>query len=330
MTTISLPALDGRFALGFLAALGTTRLMVVQGHEALLSWSDEDATAVLHVPTLASVDDVAAVLRDVVTAMPADVVIPNGPPGLPPPGEAPDKLRLPPRKLADLLARLRAEGDPTVIDGWVNSLITDLALDDQGRSAHTLFGAFSGKQSMYTMLVKSLTLIRQRPDLLDQALTGWRRVDGVTGEYLDHRVLFDAADSPTGESRERGVPGATWLALMSYPLIRTTSVDGRRPISTGWYTSGRRMRLRWPLWSTPVDLAAAVAIWESGLVTDVARRDDLPSTRDRLDEASRMRILISGDDAFRRLSVMSVFAVHRAERRRIEGRNFAGVLAPVG
>jgi len=328
MTAISFPALDGRSALGFLAALGASRLVESAGHAVALSWSERDATAVLHSETLRDVDDVVDVLKSVVELMPEGVLVPGGIVGFPPPGEAPDKLRLRPGELRELVEWLMQSGPADVLAAWITSLVTDLALDAQERSAHTLFGAFSGKQSMYTMLTKPLDMVRRRPELLREALIDWRRVDNVTGEYLDHQVLFDAADSPMGESRERGVPGATWLALMSYPLIRTTSVNGRRAMSTGWYTSGRRVRLRWPLWRQPLDLLAIGAMWEHPLLTDVARSDDAVTDTDsgtRVTAITRRR----RDDSRQRLAAMGVFHLARAERRRIPGRNFSGVLGPI-
>lgn len=329
MNTIELPGIDGRSALGFLAALGTANLLSTRGHDVRLSWSPRDATARLHSDTHADVDAVVAELVEIVAGLSDDVVVPGGPPGLPPPGEAPDKLRLPPAELRIRAEALEDAGDPAVVQAWLTSLVTDLALDTQGRSAHTLFGAFSGKQSMYTMLTKPLALVQQHPEYLREALLAWRRVDRVSGEYLDHRVLFDAADSPLGKSQERGVPGATWLALMAFPLIRTTSVDGARPISTGWYRTGRRVRLRWALWRDPLDLPAICALWESPLLTRAARADDIRGEVGAPKDELTRRALLSGDDAHQKLEALGVFAVARAGRRRIPGRNFAGVLAPV-
>ena len=90
MTAIALPALDGRLPLGFLAALGVTRLVDSAGHAATLAWSERDATAVLHSEDLSDIDDVVGVLRDVVEQMSDGVLVPGGVVGFPPPGEAPD------------------------------------------------------------------------------------------------------------------------------------------------------------------------------------------------------------------------------------------------
>lgn len=309
MNRIALPALDGRTALGFLAALGTLRLLTDQvSDDCRLSWSPEDATALLNSATFADVEQVAAALSDVVRGLATDQVIPGLPAGLPPPGEAPDRLRLTRSELRRLVKQLRSEGDVAAIDGWLASLVTDLSVDGQGRAAITLFAAPSGKQSMRTMLEKPLRLMRASPAFLLEALTHWRRVPGYTGEYLDHRVLFDAADAPDGRPSERGVPGATWLALMAYPLLRTTSADGSGPVSTGWARESGRLVFHWPLWRPALDVAAVRVLLEHPVVVGPAGDK---STTARAQQAA-----------------LGIFFVGRAGRRRIEGRNFAGVLAP--
>ncbi|MGB8380595.1 MAG: hypothetical protein WCG47_04975, partial [Dermatophilaceae bacterium] len=117
--------------------------------------------------------------------------------------------------------------------------MTDLSVDTNGRADISLFAAPSGRQSTRTMLEKPLAHVRTHPTVLPEALMGWRRYPGVSGEYLDHRVLSGAVDTPDGKPAERGVPGATWLALMSYPLLRTTAVGGT-PMTTCWQSVGIR------------------------------------------------------------------------------------------
>jgi len=307
MTAIDLSALDGRKPLGFLAAIGLLRLLTVEDSKSsdppMLSWKPSTRAAVLH-SQHDSVDAVVDTLTRIVAAIPADGVLPFGPPGLPPPGAAPDKLRVPPTLLRDLATELSVRAN-TEAEAWLASLVTDLCLDDEGRSAISLMVASSGKQSMFTMLDKPLALLRDHPQYLREALVGWRRHPGVTGEYLDHQVLFDAADSAVGTSEERGVPGATWLAIMAYPLLRTTSA-GADPVTTGWHRRNRHWELVYPLWSQPLDAYAVVALLEHPLWS-ANIDEDLPV------EAR----------------VLSVFEVGRAQRRRIPGRQFTGVLGPL-
>lgn len=305
MTVLTLPALDGRTPLGFLAALGLTRLLDVHTDDSpRLSWSPEDYTAQLHT-TRASIDAVVADLRNIVDSIPNDGVLPGVPVNLPPPGAAPDQLRLPPVALRALASELAPEPDAEV-EAWLGSLVTDLSLDDKSRSDISMMAAPSGKQSMRTMLYFPLKLVREDPGCLAEALVGWRRRSGVSGEYLDHRVLFDGADSGAGKSEERGVPGATWLALMSYPLLRTTAL-GSEPITTGWHRQRRQPSLFvYPLWTVPLDRHAVTALLEHPMMQQCVR-GEVPAAAD----------------------VLSIFTVRRAQRRKIPGRTFAGVLGPV-
>ena len=305
---LPLPALDGRTPLGFLAALGVLRLVDAHtAHTPRLAWSTRDCCAVLH-DAHRDVDALVADLTAVVRSVPDQGVLPGLSPDLPPPGEAPDKLRLPRADLRSYAARVTTT-DGAAGEAWLASLVTDLSVDDKQRADISLFAAPSGKQSMRTMLEKPLARVRAQPDVLREALVAWRRYPGVSGEYLDHRVLFDAVDAADGKPAERGVPGATWLALMAYPLLLTTAT-GPEPLTTCWQElrdrSGRReRRMVYPLWSQPLSVDAARAV----LTHPVLDRAEPGSPPD----AARM---------------LSVFRICHAERRRIPGRTFAGVLTP--
>lgn len=307
MTRLPLPALDGRTPLGFLAALGVLRLLTERcATPAKLGWSTVDCTAVV-TGTRGGIDELVDDLTAVVRSIPPDGVLPGLPTDLPPPGEAPDRLRLPRLKLAEYAGTVWQDAGA---DGerWMASLVTDLSLDDQGRADISLYTAPSGKQSMRTMLEKPLRIVQKHPEVLREALVSWRRHAGVSGEYLDHRVLYAAADAPDGTSRERGVPGATWLALMAYPLLRTTVTDGK-PVTTGWqYPTGRERdrRLTYPLWSTPVGTDTVIALLDHPVLTGAD--PGVPPAAAR---------------------ALSVFLVCAAARRRIPGRTFAGALAPI-
>jgi hypothetical protein len=305
MTALPLPALDGQTPLGFLAALGVLQLVTEHtDHPARLAWSPHDGTAILHTahPHIdALIDDLTAT----VATIPTDGVLPGLPVDFPPPGAAPDKLRLTRTALTQYAFKIPQPEGPA-IERWIASLITDLALDKDHRAATSLYTAPSGKQSMRTMLEKPLAMIRANPTLLREALLAWRRYSGVTGEYLDHRVLHDAVDSPQGQPSERGVPGATWLALMSYPLLHTTAAAGQ-PSTTCWQDlgppTGRRMI--YPLWAAPLDPHATRA-----LLTHPVLRHAQPGPPPTP------------------ATLLTVFWVGHASRQRIPGRTFAGVLTP--
>lgn len=307
MTALALPALDGRSPLGFLAALGILRLVTERHHPgARLAWSTQDCVAILH-DAHTSIEELAADLQTIIDDIPEGGVLPDLPADFPPLGEAPDKLRLPRRELRKYATDLHA-GEGAKAERWLSSLVTDISLDDKGRADISLFTAPSGKQSMRTMLTKPLVSVRRIPASLTEALVGWRRYAGVTGEYLDHRVLHDAADAPDGRPAERGVPAATWLALMAYPLFLTTGV-GREPLTTGWqFVTARRSarRLVYPLWSTPVGVDTAVTLLEHPVLAGA-----------------------QPGPASARMRTASIFLVCAAERQRLEGRTFAGVLTTI-
>lgn len=305
---IELPALDGRVPLGYLAALGVLRLLSDDTDPGVwLSWAPTTVTARLHTAAAHDPDDVATMLRSILDREPGRRV-PGMPFDFPPSQAAPDPLRCSPERLAQLVAEWELETDPAVVSEWVRALVTDLA-SDRGRVDITPLAAPSGKQSFGTMFSKTTQAARGRASSLDEALLSWRRVDGYTGEYLDHQALFDAADSPTGESSERGVPGATWLALMALPLLPVIGdVAGRRR-GTGWQATTDGTIMRWPLWQQPLDVHAVRCLIDNPALR-LNRDGDLHAQQRR------------------RLDRLGVFALATAARVTVPGRNFDGVLAP--
>lgn len=318
MNVIELPALDGRLPLGFLAACGVLRLLDAASPPGApaprLSWDDHSGAALLHADT--DLDGVVATLHRVAASVADGALLPGGPEGFPgasSPEEWPrgDPMRMPTSEFRPVLDGWRRDWGSSFLDAWVPAMVTDLSADEYQCAELSPFAAPSGQQKFATMFAKPLELVRKDPDLLRQALVGWQRIDGVTGEYLDHHVLRSAADSTEGKSVERGVPGATWLALMSLPWFPVWS-DGQQPLAGGWQARRRRRPLLvWPLWSPALDAVAA-----PGLATHPLLRAD----------ATRGQPPIIDLDALRPLGV---FLVCAAERQSISGRNFAGVLTAV-
>lgn len=312
MNDVKLPALAGDSPLAILAAIGTLRLARGWIDEAArLSWDQQDWCPVLS-SSLASVDELAEQLAEIVVDMPEKVVVPGGPACFPPPGAAPDKLRVAQGELWGLARNLTTGAssvEAATVRSWLASLVTDLVMDNQKRGAISQFVASAGKQSMATMLEKPLEAVRAEPDRVRQALVGWRRVPGVTGEYLDHRAIWDSSDDGRGKAEMRGVPGATWLALMSYPLWTTTAA-GSRTRTSGWHTvrQGRRSveELRLPLWRAPLGPDAVRALVEHPALDGEW-----------------------GDIDHDKLRLLGVFHVCRARRRPTAGGKSLGVLVPL-
>lgn len=317
MNEVRLPALTGDSALGVLAAMGVLRLLTDFTEDApLLRWEPHTLTAVL-CGRRDGLDAVLADLESIVSRMSEGSVLPGVAAGFPPPGAAPDGLRVPQRRLAEFRNSLVQQMSATESDEalrWLGSLVTDLLADDKGRVAISQYTAPSGKQSMATMLEKPLEQIVRKPDYLRQALVGWRRVPGVTGEYLDHRAMWDATEDGAGSPSMRGVPGATWLALMSYPLMRTTASPRKRALSSGWHVarSGPRAydELRLPVWEQPLGPAGVTALIEHPALVGI---DEVTrQTRKQTD-----------------LTVLGIIHVCRARRYQPPGAKSAGVLTPV-
>jgi hypothetical protein len=312
MTThaVEAPALTGQDALGFLAALGMFTLLSDRCYPGAvrLSFTTTRGTAVIHSP-LPTLDAIVQELTGIVAATDRDAVIAGAAPGFPlRAGTGPDPMRQPRHGYRKLAAEL-AQIDLQATSRWLPHLFTDLAVDSSGRSALTPLAAPRAKQNVRTFFAKSQALVRNQPALILEALAGWRRVEGVTGEYLDHRVLNSPVDHPRGaKAAERGVPGATWLATMALPLLRLTG-DGQHPAATLWHHQGQRHIMIWPLWQQPLDTRAVQALLEHPTLKPVTpglavRSTDWPP--------------------------LGIFAVHAAERERLPDTDkFAGVLAPL-
>lgn len=311
---LTLPALDGRNALGFLAACGTFRLLSEHADiDVRLSWDPRTAQARLH--GVETIGDIVATLVGVVDSINEESLLPNGPAGFPgdssPEGwERGDPMRMPVGIFRQQVAEWITEYGDEFVNTWVPAMVTDLMEDDKHAVEITRFAAPSGQQKFFTMLDKNLAAVRKDPELLQEALEGWRRRDGVSGEYLDHHVLRSAADTTSGKSDETGVPGATWLALMALPWFPAYATTNRR-LTTGWQfqRKARRALFVWPLWAEPLAVAPVRAMLTH---PSLALHDHVEA------EVSRAK-----------LEPLSVFLVCAAGRRAVPGRNFAGVLAPV-
>lgn len=307
MTRVEMPALDGRSPLGFLAAMGLLRTLDAAGMSPLkVAFSRESAAAELHSP-LTSIEEVAEKIHDVVAAN-SDAAVAGLDPRFPIAAgqRGGDPMRRPRGAFRKFVNNVRTI-DPRAASEWMPCLFTDLAVDSQERADLTPFCAPSGKQNLRTFFEKPLAAVRSDPARLADVLVMWRRVEGFTGEYLDHRVINSAADDPAGRvGAERGVPGATWLATMALPLLRLAG-DGTRIEAALWHRVGRRYVMMWPLWEQALDLAAVRVMIEHPCFVPIDERPTVRSTE---------------------WVALGVFAVYGAERQRITGRNFAGVLAP--
>jgi len=318
MNEVKLPALTGDSPLGILAAIGLLRLLdSFTDDSPRLRWDRTDLTAVL-CGRHDNVEGIIVDLQSIVGSVPPGSSLPGVGPGFPPPGAAPDRLRVSQSELPQTAATLTGNMSPSErleAERWLASLVTDLT-ENGGKVAISQFMAPFAKQSTATMLEKPLGSIRNEPDYLRQALVGWRRVAGVTGEYLDHRAMWDAAQDGSGSTGSmRGVPGATWLALMSYPLLRTTA-SRKRVLSSGWHVVRRNTRteseLRLPVWSQPLGTTGITVLLEHPVLD---RPQQVVASRAREERAL--------------LETLGIIHVCRARRYKADDAKFAGVLTVV-
>ncbi|MFB8769949.1 type I-U CRISPR-associated helicase/endonuclease Cas3 [Nocardiopsis alba] len=309
--TVALPALDGRDPLGFLAGLGVLRLL----HQHLgpgrvrLSFDPFLATAQITSP-LGDVEQISAALHRIVQDIPKGGALPQVQAAWPPQiGVGKDPLRVPRHHLQELRERTHQLGGEHA-PAWLHTIVTDLATDKDGRVALTPFMAPAGGQKAATFFSKPLELVLKDPQVLHQALTGWQRLDGCTGENLDHRAIRTAVDTTTGASTPNGVPGATWLATQALPLL-PLSGDGRYLSSGLWYRHNRQRIMLWPVWKHPLDLDGVQALLTHPNLEPQPADQPTP----RLDRKG--------------LAPLGVLTVAAAHRRPIPGGKSAGVLTPM-
>jgi hypothetical protein len=303
---VELPALDGRSPLGFLAGLGVLNILDSRSSERVgLSFSPDSGAVLIH-SKYESADSLAAELCEMVASAPDGTSIVGMAPGFPlRPGRNSDPMRRPREDYRELQHEI-GQIDQMAASHWLPCLFTDLAVDREGRAELTPFQAPSGKQSVHSFFSKPFEAVRHDPVRIREALVGWHRVAGFTGEYLDHHVLNSKADDVIGTGEERGVPGATWLATMALPMLRVTG-DGRNVKATLWHRSRSRYVMLWPLWRERLDTSAIRVLLEHSSLVPI---DDKPTV------------------ARRDWQMLGIFTVCGAERQRVPGRKFAGVLAP--
>ncbi len=262
MSTIEIPALEGRNPLGFLAALGLHHLVVQHAdRDATLGWHPGTCLPSLGTKHVTDINELATWLIELAGEQPDEVLQPGWPPGFPPPGEAPDKL-VPPRSDLPMVRDLCPGAER-----FVGALVTDLAVNEVGRVRRTPMVAPTGKQSFWTMLRNQREHVRADLDLLRQALIRWRRIRGTTAEGFDDAAMVGGADDSVGRPGERAVPGAVWLAVAGLTRYRLAADDRGRTTATAWRRVGVRPLLVWPLWTPLLGSDAVLVLLEHPDVT---------------------------------------------------------------
>lgn len=304
MPVLDVPALRSDDPLGFLAALGLVETCsTALGLEARLGWRGLGDVALLS-SDFSTVDELASELHALASRLAAEgrVVPPPEPSlvrkrlsdaerkakieakGFKPPN---DPMRMEIEDAISSYAALQGaelQGEPTGAR-WLVGLLGQLSpIDKSGAAPYcdvTPLYAPAGQQTMHQLYEKYVRLVARSPQLMHEALVGWRRSPSDSGANLDWRDIRDATATSSGTSENAGVPGATWLALQSAPFFRLVG-DGVHGDATGWVKTsprGRPRKLRWPVWSPLLDPTAISVLLEHSEV-----RKDAP-------EPGRLRAL---------------------------------------
>lgn len=256
---LELTGLRGDEALGFLAALGVLELAAgfLDAH-ARLSWSaDASPAAIVDVGGMAEIEELGGALYRIAQDLRTrGAVAPGAPADYPIRKEGSrgsDPMKLDDRQAIELMRAAQTaelEGD-VGLAVWLSSTVHQLATETKGTRALTALYAPSGQMTMRQIFSDSLDKTLREGDELTRTLRAWRRTRNFSGANLDHRALRDAADLPSGQPENVGVPGATWLALMAHPLFRLVG-NGSSGQQTLWQRvrrSGLRgLVLVWPVW----------------------------------------------------------------------------------
>lgn len=261
---VPLPGLRGDRPVGFLAALGTLRVLVQEaGHaDTRLRWdlAGGARTPVLctDLPDLPDLPAVAAALAAIIGSVDDRGVLPGMPPDWPPPragsGGGDLALAWPPT-----LPPASSSG----VQWWPACLVDHRRGQQVLRSPYV---ARRGQQTLRTFFGAPLARLRSGEVDLAASLAVGRRLPGYTGELLDAGALAEGSGAD---------PGQVWLATMALPLLGPVSVGpgfdgGVRATAPGWaWRPGAVAHMVWPLWTPPLDVHAAQVLlghpgWQPG------------------------------------------------------------------
>ncbi len=286
MNAIDLPALRTTHPVAHLAALGLHRTVARRlGIAARLAWSE---TATPHAVLITELDRDTLVdrlaeewHRQAAERAVCILRVDEKPAPFPPrqslalPSERKgdqgmnDPAKMLPREYAAWAGAALDSGDPEAV-AWLRAVATDAAID-RNRNPNI------ASQSGLYLLSRAQTLAQQFDAVwswaednsaaqgVKDALTSWRRVEMNGGMNWDIDANENSAESPTGDSRTRLVPGAIWLAMMSLPYFAVAAVNGRaRTRAVHEIKVRRRARARpflvLPAWRPPLDVPGVEAL----------------------------------------------------------------------
>lgn len=253
MTRLSLPALRGHTASGWLAAVGLTRILAQVWPRLAVQWEDDGLTLIDGPATPDAAADV--VLARTIHALAPAQVLPGVDRQWPPQGR-------------DWLMPLTRD-----VPLWTGPAgeTWQAALVNQVGQLHPMLRPHA-QQTVRRMLGKVTAALSDEPGLLRAALLGYGRTRSYSAGLWINRHAGEAGD-PSAAS-----PGRDWLALMALPWMPArVSHEGLtvrlyhhepRHGAVGWtwngvghrgargegatYVASSRPMLRWRLWSQPI------------------------------------------------------------------------------
>lgn len=288
MTTLELPALRSDDPLGFLAALGILEVLRSEvgapDDDLALAWEGVGGPAKLTSPFDTLGDLASALHAAAMQIMSEGRVLAAAPLDFPPerlPKTARDALKATARSAArgrgrpqnvpldplqgiarsdaiDRYRKVHGHHELRWLCGFLDQLST---LPQRSFASVTPLLALSRQQTSRQVCSTLLRETTASVSRLEDALGGWRRIEGQAGANLDWRAVRDGVFRTDGQSRPAAVPGVEWLALQSAPWFRLGGRRGR-PVAWGWLPrdpggGGRRLRtLFWPVWDRALDLFA--------------------------------------------------------------------------
>lgn len=268
---ITLPALRGDDALGFLAAIGLMSLSEQGEIPALeLAWTSGAAPVALVEGQVGSIEELSESLALVLERLEArGAVLPGVDAGFPIPATGTkDPMRMPADDMASIYdgaaaSWFRALGGEEWTGRWLLALCGQTVTDNDDRVLLTSFYAPTGRMSLRGSLFdKTMDAVRHVGGPGD-ALVGWRRTQPklkYDGANFDERAKRDAGVTTHGDAANQGAPSPTWLATMGMRFFPVVD-DGTATKTVGWqrvrlYPGYTRRSLIWPIWELAMDPAA--------------------------------------------------------------------------
>lgn len=238
----ALPGLVGTNPLGFLAALGTLDVAHRSGRAVVLRWTD-DLEPVAVLTGVPDVEALAALVEaDRQTWMNSPVLTWTSD------AVPPVDLKVSQHDLRHWITATVDREDRCHAD-LMSALVAEGAVSGKGQSKPTEFDFTAGNQQFLKMVRTLATAVR--PADVEVALAGpWPRSSPlpVLGwEAGQERVYAHRGNDP-GPEKKLGTPGADWLAFLGLTYFPVAN-HHERLVTTGCWRDGRRVLLRWPLWT---------------------------------------------------------------------------------